>query len=135
LFRKPHVELSGLLLHCILQTLICPLYVGSHINQENIFFVEELVYNKKSLLTWLQYVLYFRLLVVPLLSECNKLDSTILRYWLQSGASIPPKTTGAISPQSHRPSIFYGVRFQSMGKLQAPKARSCNCRRQEAPRD
>src|SRR6218665_2636007 len=46
---------------------------------------------------------------------------------LLPGASIPPKTSGANSPQSHRASLFYGVRFQSMGKLQAPKARSCDC--------
>src|SRR6218665_2235572 len=37
-------------------------------------------------------------------------------------------------PQSHRPSLFYGVRFKSMGKLQAQKARRCDCRGQEAPR-
>src|SRR6218665_1101929 len=29
-----------------------------------------------------------------------------------------------IPPQSHRASLFYGVRFQSMGKLQAPEART-----------
>src|SRR6218665_897728 len=40
------------------------------------------------------------------------------RGW--TGASIPPKTSGANSPpQFHRASLFYGVRFQSMGKLQA----------------
>src|SRR6218665_3050970 len=57
-----------------------------------------------------------------------------LKFW-GAGASIPPRPLAQIPPQSHRPSLFYGVRFQSMGKLQAPKARSCDCRRQEAPRD
>src|SRR6218665_435676 len=56
-------------------------------------------------------------------------------YIATSGASIPPKTSGANPPQSNRPSLFYGVRFQSLGKLQAPKPRSCDCQRQEAPRD
>src|SRR6218665_1736001 len=69
-----------------------------------------------------------------------------------AGASIPPRAL-ALFPQSHRPSPFYGARFESMGgkttvssgdvdiasaegaKLRLPKARSCDCRRQEAPRD
>src|SRR6218665_222809 len=36
----------------------------------------------------------------------------------------PPKTSGANPPHSHRPSLFYGVRFQSMG--------NCKRRRREA---
>src|SRR6218665_3701146 len=50
------------------------------------------------------------------------------------GVYPPPRPLAQISPpQFHRPSLFYEVRFHSMGKLQAPKVRSCDCRRQEAP--
>src|SRR6218665_212637 len=67
--------------------------------------------------------------------RCLRLN---LERWVtpaRQGRLSPLRPLAQIPPQSHRASLFYGVRYQSMGKLQAPKARSCDCRRQEAPRD
>ena len=36
---------------------------------------------------------------------------------LSQGRLSPPRPLAQIPPQFHRPSLFYGVRFQSMGKL------------------
>src|SRR6218665_130170 len=91
-----------------------------HSSQENTFFTL-FILSRASDVT----------LLLKISGRRMHVPSPISNFW---GRGVyPPKTSGANSPQSHRPSLFYGVRFQSMGKLQAPKARNSDSRTQKDP--